>query len=144
MERVETKSEILIGIDYGDTNIGIAFGRNGLASPIKVISGKDPATAVCEITKVLLENQAEKVIIGLPYNENEKETDQTRRIRHFARLLKTFVKKPIIFVNEYGTSTESLNHAIKIGMTKKSRRKIDHFSAAYILRKYYEEQDIAP
>ena len=49
--------EKILGIDYGEVNIGLAFGINNLVSPLKVISGRNANTAISEISRYILENK---------------------------------------------------------------------------------------
>lgn len=129
--------EILLGIDYGESRIGLAFGRNTYVMPAKIISGKDAETAVHEICRYLYENKIDRIIIGLPLSVEGKETTQSRKVRKFANLLKLKSKKPVSYVNEYRTSEDSKTEAINLGVSKKRRREIDDISAAIILKEYY-------
>lgn len=130
-------NEKLLGIDYGETNIGLAFGTNELVSPLKVISGKNSESAVSEITRYIIDNKVDKVLMGLPITADGKETMMSKKVRRFARLLKLRAKKPLEFVNEYRTSEESVTEAVNLGISKKRRQKIDHLSAALIIKEYY-------
>lgn len=135
----ETKrDETILGVDYGETNVGLAFGRNGLVSPIRTVSGKNVHEAIGEINKTAIQNHCARVIIGLPLNYDNRETAESRKVRHFTNLLKVFLKAPIEFENEYGSSKESFEEALRMGIPQKRRRVIDHFSAAMILKNYYE------
>ena len=129
----------LLGIDYGETNIGLAFGTNELASPLKIISGKNAESAISEITRYIIDNKVDKVLMGLPITPDGKETMMSKKVRRFAKLLKLRSKKPLEFVNEYRTSEESVTEAVKLGISKKRRRKIDHLSAALIIKEYYSK-----
>ncbi len=132
--------EILVAIDYGRTNIGIAFGRNGLVAPIMVISGKDTQTALHNINRTIIENGVTKTIMGLPLTADGKETQLSREVRRFARLLKTFSKRPLEFYNEYNTSVEAETEAREKNLANKRSTSKDHLSAAVILKKYYKEK----
>jgi putative Holliday junction resolvase len=129
----------LLGIDYGSTNIGLAFGINRLVSPLNTISGKNAGHAISDITRYIIENKVDKVVVGLPLNPDGKETNQSREVRRFSKLLKTRIKKPVEFVNEYRTTKESRTEAVKLGISKKRRQTIDHLSAALILKEYYNK-----
>ncbi len=129
--------EKLLGIDYGSTNIGLAFGINGFVSPLKVISGKNTNEALAEISRYVIENKVEKVVVGLPLRSDGKETPQSREVRNFGKILKIHTKRPIFYVNEYRTSKESVTEAINLGISKKRRQIVDHLSAALILKEYY-------
>lgn len=129
--------EIVLGIDYGDTRIGLAFGRKGLASPIKTVSGKNINEAINEIAQSAINHKITKIVVGLPLDLNGKETQQSLKTRQFSKLLKVRIKRPLEFVNEYGSSKDALEEGIEQGLSKKGRRVIDHFSAAVILKHYY-------
>lgn len=132
--------EILLGIDYGETNIGLAFGRAGLATPLRVINAKNRDSAINEIVTYTLENRVNRIIVGLPLTADKKETAESQKVRHFTKHLQLRLNKPVEFVNEYLSSVEALSSAIEQGVPQKRRRSIDHLSAAVILKKYYDEQ----
>lgn len=135
-----TNEEIVLGIDYGERNIGVAFGRNGLVSPIKTVPGKNLQEALNEICKIVIFNKVTKIILGLPVDHEGKETVQSKKTRQFSKFLKIRLKKPVQFVDEYGTSAESLEESINFGIPQKRRKVIDHYSAAAILKNYYRQQ----
>lgn len=132
--------EILLGVDYGDAHTGLAFGRAGQATPLHVISSKDSGNTLAEISRVVLGNKVTKIVIGLPLDSEGKETNQARKIRRFAKLLRIRVKVPIEFVNESDTSNEAIESAIRSGISQKKRKLSDHISAALILKRYYNER----
>lgn len=134
-----TKDELLLGIDYGETNIGLAFGRNGLASPLSIIPAKNEDEALREIARFAIENKVTKIIMGIPLTADGKETAESLKVRRFSKLLKIYLKKPLELVNEHSTSIEALDEAIDIGMSQKGRRKVDNLSAALILTRYFEK-----
>ena len=133
----EPLKEKLMGIDYGDSNIGLAFGINNLVSPLKVVDGANQLQALSEISRYIIENKVDRVIIGLPLTPNGKETAQSREVRKFGKLLKIRVKRPVDYVNEFRTTKESVTEAISLGISKKRRQVVDHLSAALIIKEYY-------
>ncbi len=133
------QDEVILAVDYGYSKIGLAFGRNGFVSPVRAIPAKNTTGAIHEIAKTALNHRATKIVIGLPLDHEGKETLQSKRVRKFAKLLKLRIKKPLDFFDEYGSTDESIKQTIEQGIAKKKRRVVDHFSAAQILRRYYEE-----
>lgn len=131
------QEENLLGIDYGTTNIGLAFGKNNLVMPAKIINGKDDQTAIHEITRYIKENKIERIVVGLPLNYEGKETNFSRHVRRFVKLLKIKNKIPVEFVNEYRTTEDSKTEAVNLGVSKKRQEQIDDLSAALILKNYY-------
>lgn len=131
--------EVVLGIDYGEKNIGIAFGKNKLVCPLKIVSGRNIQEALNEICKISIYNKITKVVLGLPTDYEGKETAQSKKTRVFAKYLKIRLKKPVQFVDEYGSSAESLEESIDFGVPQKGRKMIDHFSAAVILSNYFKQ-----
>ncbi len=131
--------QTLLGIDYGEANIGLALGRNGLTSPLKTLSGKNEGWAIEGIVRTAIENRVALVIVGLPLSYDGKETTQSRRVREFVNKLKIYLKKPFEYVSEYESTKQSLESAVESGMSKKRRRDLDALSAAMIIKNYYEE-----
>jgi putative Holliday junction resolvase len=136
---VSINDETLLGIDFGETNLGIAFGKVGLVVPLKVVSSKNYGEAIKEISRLAIENKISKIIMGLPLTADGKETQESLKVRHFTKMLKIFLKKPVDFQNEYNSSKNALGEAIEQGYSQKGRGKIDHLSAALILKSYYNE-----
>lgn len=133
------QNEILMGIDYGEKNIGVSFGRNNLVSPLKVVSSANIQTAIHEIARLAQQNHVTKIVVGLPLTGAGKETQISIKTRKFAKLLKIFTKKPVEFYNEYLSTKESEEAALSQGFSRNKRHSIDHLSAAIILKRYYDE-----
>ena len=136
-----TKEKGILGIDYGETNIGLAFGRAGEVLPLKIISGKNPHTAISVIGRTIIEYDAKTIIVGLPLTMENKETSESLKVRRFVKLLKVKIKKPVVFVNEHSTSKDATKIMLSMGVSQKRRRLKDHYSAALILKKYYREKE---
>lgn len=133
--------EVLLGVDYGESRIGLAFGRNGYVSPLKIISGKNDDQAINEISQVVIQNKITKIIIGLPKSFDGKDTPTGRKIQRFGKLLKIMLKKPVEYVDESFTSVESSQSLIEQKLPQKSRLRVDDISAALILRNFYQSSD---
>jgi putative holliday junction resolvase len=131
--------EVILGIDYGQTNIGLALGVNGLVAPMKIVSGKNTRVAIDEIVRTTHDNHISRFVMGLPLNADGKETKQSLATRKFAKLLRTFSKKPLDFQNEAYTTEETAEELMDTEIPQKKRRVKDHYSAALILKRYYNE-----
>ena len=131
------KEDCLIGIDYGSKNIGVALGKNALVAPIKVIDAKNLQVAIGSLIRLSIENKSCGFVVGLPMDGDGKETKKSLEVRRFAQLLKTASKKQIFFQNEYATTVEAEEEMIDLEISQKRRRMKDHYSAALILKQYY-------
>jgi len=132
-------SENLIGIDYGDTNIGVALGRAGYVTPLEVITTHDAGTAINKIARLAIENKVNTFIVGLATTESGKETHQSLETRKFAKLLKIMTKKPIKFVSEYASSKDAHAEREFFGASTSRKALQDHIAAAVILKRYFDE-----
>jgi len=132
-------TDILLGIDYGSSKIGVAIGRNGLVMPITEISGKNELSAVHDLTRIALENKANTIIMGLPLSNDGKESFQARRVRRFAKLFKTISKKPVIFTNEFRSTKEAQEEGREKSLLSGGGYE-DSLAAALILKRYYNEK----
>jgi len=142
MKEQQPQEQVLLGIDYGSGNIGLAFGRGGLTSPLRVISGKNDQVAINEICRIAIENRVTKIVFGLPLTLDGKETAGAKKIKRFSRLVSIALKLPVDFVTEYGTTGDSIEEAVRSGIPQKARRLTDHLSAALILKRYYDEVEV--
>lgn len=130
-----------LGVDYGESNIGLAIGNNGIVTPLKIVPTKTGQDAMFEINKVVIENRVGNIIVGLPLTSDNKETRESVIVRRFANTLKTITKRPVIFQNEFGTSKRALEEALDLDVPKKKRATNDHLAAALILKMFFEENE---
>ncbi|NMB91734.1 Holliday junction resolvase RuvX [candidate division WWE3 bacterium] len=141
-KKIKYDSATILGVDYGRANIGLALGRNGLVTPLEVISAKNTNNALIRINRVVIENKVELIILGLPLTMEGKDTAESIEIRRFAKILKTNTKRPVETQNEYGSSARAFEEALDLGISEKHRKTNDHLAAAYILRMYYDDKGI--
>ncbi len=131
------REDCLIGIDYGSKNVGVALGKNALVAPIKIIDAKNPRVAIDSLIRLSIENRSAGFVIGLPVGGEGKETKKSLEVRRFAKLLKVASKKQVFFQNEYATTIEAGEEMIGLEISQRKRRMKDHYSAALILKHYY-------
>lgn len=132
-------TKALIGIDYGTSFIGTSLGIEGFVTALENIPSKNLEAAVLRITRIGIENNIKKFVVGIPLDAEGNETKESIEVRRFGNILKRLSKKPVVYWNEFGTSKEALGEAIELGISPKQRRSNDSLAAALILRSYYEE-----
>jgi putative holliday junction resolvase len=130
----------IIGVDFGEAQTGLAVGKNGAVSAIRAVPSKDRMFAVQQVSKVVKENKAQFIVIGLPLSFGDRETKESLEVRRFARLLRTRLGTPIVFVNEYGSSNEAIEEAIDSALPRKLRRSVDSISATIILKRFFSDE----
>ena len=139
-KKFDLTSATLLGVDYGKTNIGLAFGRNGLTTPLEIIPAKNIENVLNKINQVVIENKVDLIVLGLPLTADERDTPESLDARKFIKLLKVNTKRPVEIQNEYGSSIQALEEAVDLGVPEKKRRTNDDLAAAYILRLYYSKK----
>ena len=128
-------SSTILSLDVGEKRIGVA--RADLAVCIaSVVATLDRTETIIEdIQKLVLDNDATAVIIGLPRGLDGQETAQTQSVRRFADQLQPNIAVDIIFQDEALTSRQAEAELEKRGKPYK-KSDIDALAAIYILEDY--------
>jgi putative Holliday junction resolvase len=120
----------IMAIDVGLKRIGVAYTPNeSVVVPLPAVIRKNRNQASKEISELLKEWKIEKLIVGLPYT-NE---DTSNRIKHFTKLIE--FDGDIEFVDESFSSFE-VEMAIKGQIKHKRDGRIDSLAAKNILERY--------
>jgi len=126
---------IYLALDVGDKRIGVAIANSiaRIASPLITLTVDD--NIIGQIQKLILDNQANILVLGLPRGLDSQETEQTTKTRHFFELLKKEVNIPMYFIDEAGTSVKAKE---ELAQRKKPYQKsdVDSLAASYILEDY--------
>jgi len=101
IDRLHT-SQILVGLDVGFKNIGIAVSDRSLtiATPIKTVNRKGTRKDLLKIKEFLNDYEIGGFVIGLPLSLDNSENDQTKKVREFSKELKLFFSNPYDFWDE--------------------------------------------
>jgi putative Holliday junction resolvase len=129
----------ILGIDYGAKRCGIAA-----TDPLQIIVSPISTEATEHILTFLksyfVQEDVEKVVIGLPTHSDGSFTHLKPNIDNFAAKLKNlYPELEIDFQDESFTSLEAKNIILNSGKKKKARRNkenIDLVSAVLILQRY--------
>lgn len=123
-----------LGIDYGKRKIGLSLSEGLTASPLKTIETSSLKDSVQKILQIIKNEQIEKVIIGLPESGEAK-----KLVENFTReIIKEGIE--IETVDETLSSQNALKDMINLGLSKKSRKSEDAYSAALILQEYLDKE----
>jgi putative Holliday junction resolvase len=130
-----------LSLDLGRKRIGMALSdETGLiATPLGVIQVRSPSQVFADIVKRVAENEAGKVVIGLPIQLNGKEGIEAERARTFAVELAKHLTIPIAFMDERLSSVAAERMLLDAGHNRDKRRaNIDATAAALILQTYLD------
>jgi len=122
----------ILGIDYGDKNIGLALAEDdSIAVPYKVIKNSSLAEVLVELKEIVKKEEIELLVIGMPYSLNSKENERTGITKEFISFLKDNLDLKIEIINEQFTS----QLYIKMGL----KDNLDKYAATAILDTYLEQ-----
>ncbi len=132
-----TKDQRLLGLDVGETTIGLALSDVGrmIATPYKTISrGKFSKDAETLITLVK-EYNIGAFVIGYPINMDGSEGPRCQSIRQFTRNLEEKVRIPMLLFDER-MSTMAVTRTMMDADLSRARRAelVDKMAASYILQ----------
>ena len=130
----------ILSIDHGDKKIGLAICDESetVARPLKVLIHKsraDDAGAVAEIARA---EGAEKIVIGLPRDDDGAEGHQARKVRRWAEALGEVCQLPIDFWDESYSTAEASSIQRASGKRRKKSEPDDAIAAAVILQSYLD------
>lgn len=132
----------ILGIDYGDSRIGIAVSdpmgwtAQGLET-IKLNGNLD--TAIGRIQQLVNDYKAEKLVVGFPKNMNGTIGPRGEKTLEFIEILKDKTGKEIIKWDERLTTVAANRTMHELGI-KTSRKKglVDQIAAVYILQGFLD------
>ena len=123
----------LLGFDFGSHKIGIAVGQTvtATASPLTTLSYIKQKPDWNGIEKLISEWKPDTIIVGLPYQMDDKEAELAVRAKKFARQLQGRFKIPVEMIDERLTSKEASNRLGK--KAAKDATLVDSMAAKLIL-----------
>ena len=130
-----------LGIDYGDTRIGIA-----VSDPLKIISKplrtlKNNDNFLAELQNIIKEKNVNAIVVGYPIGMKGQVTKQTEKVNSFIELLRENIKIKIVKVDERLSSVSASNSLILQGIkTGHNKELIDDTSAAIILQEFLDRK----
>ncbi len=127
----------MLGIDHGHARIGLAVcDELGISiTPLPIVKHQSRAKDAQRIANIASEQQAQKIIIGVPLNAAGEDTHQSRSIRRFGAVLAELTSIPIAYWDETG-STKRAEALLSLG--KKKNAASDSIAAGIILRDYLD------
>ena len=130
-----------LGIDYGDTRIGIA-----LSDPLQIITKqyitlKNSSDFFLKLESIVNEKEVKTIVVGYPYGMKGQITKQTERVDLFIDRLKQNFDIDVIKVDERLSSKSAENLLKQQGFkTGHNKSMIDDTSAAIILQEYIDSK----
>ncbi len=132
-----------LGFDVGTKRTGVAIANSltNKASGIETVRNhKDGSTNWQQIDQIINKHPPDIIIVGVPYDENNKEQEMIYIARSFGRKIKDRFDIEVVFVDEHLSSSEAKNQ-LKWHYAHKNadRSEVDIRSAQLILQTWLNE-----
>ncbi len=131
----------LLAFDYGTKNIGVASGQmiTRSANSLTPLKAKDGIPDWSRIEKLLAEWQPDLVLVGLPLNMDETESEFSVRARKFANRIHGRFGVKVEMVDERLTSFEAKGEGMGRGGSRDYKNNpVDSIAARLILESWLE------
>ena len=135
----------LMGLDYGNVHVGVALSDElGMtAYPLEVIKRKDSnklRKTFARIEEIAREYKVDKIIIGLPLNMDDSESEISKTVIDFSENIKRRTGLPVELWDERLSTLEATDILKEAGIKLQDRKTyIDKIAASFILRRYMED-----
>ncbi len=133
----------ILGLDYGTKRIGVAISdeRKILASPLTFINREKSLEACAKQISDVIKGYSPftKIVIGLPLHLDGNESEMSKEVKKFAKVLEQFFSLPIQLWDERLSSAQVEKGLKERNMNRKKRVQItDALAAALILQTYLD------
>lgn len=133
----------ILAIDYGRKRTGIAV-TDTLQMIANGLTTVPTHTLLAFLLDYVQKEPVERIVIGLPRQMNNEQSESMKYIEPFVRSLKKKLPDmPVEFVDERFTSVLAHRTMLEAGLKKKDRQNkalVDEISATIILQSYLENK----
>tara|TARA_B100000768_G_scaffold54562_1_gene53074 strand:- start:2402 stop:2839 length:438 start_codon:yes stop_codon:yes gene_type:complete len=132
----------LLGFDFGTAQIGIATGQTvtNTATSLAIITARDGIPDWRALGEIINQWRPDLIVVGLPLNMDDSESELSQRARKFARRLHGRFNIDTLMMDERLTSREA--KAAHRHHGKRDLDKIDHIAAALILQSWLDQPQL--
>ena len=133
-----------MGLDLGTKTVGVAISDalQLTAQGIEIIRRKDEnklRQTLARIEQIIVENQVEEIVLGLPKNMNATEGERAEKSRAFADALFRRTGIEVVMWDERLTTVAADRTMMEAGIRREDRKEyVDAIAASYILQGYLD------
>ena len=131
----------ILSLDYGEKRLGIAISDNNcsIALPSEVYTRNKTDKDFLYLKDFIEKNDAQAVVIGMPYNMDGTEGEKCLEVKTFTNKLLKFIQTNIIFWDERLSTLGQEKILIEKNLSRKKRKKvIDKLAAGYFLQSFLD------
>ena len=113
----------VLGFDFGTRRIGVASAQaiTGTASPLAPVPARDGIPDWARLDALLAEWKPEALVVGLPLNMDDTESELSRLARKFARRMVARYQLPVFMCDERLSSHSARGLLMDVQQTRKGR-----------------------
>lgn len=128
----------ILSFDIGARRIGVARAHLDAPFPAPLMTLENPDSFLDDIGKLVENEQAACVVLGLPRGMQGQPTEQTKRVQEFGRQLTDRLAIPLYWIDEALTSQKAEEELRRRGKPYQ-KGAVDALAATYILEDYIKE-----
>ncbi len=134
-----TKIITAIGFDFGQKNIGLAYGQSltQTAEPIGILKAQKGIPHWPELDQFMEQWKPHCLVVGLPLDKEKNIGDSAKAAKHFAETLEVRYHLPTYTIDESYTSVEAIAHYAPAKKARAQKRPMDGFAAKIILESWF-------
>ncbi len=136
-----------IGLDYGAKTVGVALTEATGTIPhgVEIVrrdSEKRLRRTCARIEEIIIAEQVDEIVIGLPLNMDGTEGDRTEKARAFGEMVARRTGLPVHFMDERLSTVEAyeIMDDTEVYDRKDRKARVDSIAAAIILQDFLNEK----
>ena len=137
----------IMGLDFGSRTVGVAISDSLLltAQGVEIIRRKEEnklRQTLARIEELIVENEVEEIVLGLPKNMNDTEGVRVELTKEFKDKLERRTGLPGYFWDERLTTVAADKAMMEAGIRRENRKDyVDMIAATLILQGYLDRRN---
>lgn len=138
----ETPSQRVLAFDFGARQIGVACGQTltRSAQPVSVLRARDGQPDWTVVAGLISDWQPSLLLVGLPLNMDDSESDLCIRARKFGKRLHGRFGLPVVMVDERLSTREAKSLGVR-GERDYRKNPVDALAAQIICESWLSDPD---
>ncbi|MCM1190033.1 MAG: Holliday junction resolvase RuvX [bacterium] len=138
----------IMGLDFGSKTVGVAISDSLLvtAQGVEIIRRKEEnklRQTLARIEELIVENEVEEIVLGLPKNMNATEGERVRLTMEFREKLERRTGLPVQLWDERLTTVSADKIMKETGIRRENRKDyVDMIAAVLILQGYLDKRSM--
>ena len=134
--------DIVMAFDFGTSKIGVAVGQSLTrgTQPLGIVAAKDGIPNWQQLEKLLAEWRPQLLLVGLPLNMDDSESELAQRARKFGKRLHGRFGLPVELFDERLSSREARDLVAEQRGEAMAKTSLDAIAASLILESWFNHQ----